>query len=654
MTPQQREVLRRFIYFSLTIFDKTEKFFFLLLIGSYVFANQQSDLSLLLRKLQKAEDLSIKTKQESAGYVITFTREDLDRMHIKSIKEILERIPFLRYNEDAEGLTDLLYIPFQPSQEQQIKIYLDDKETSDTLFGNSLQVFSEMDLSFIDHIEIYLGAVTFALGTEPSLVIIKLYTKKPSRENASILDIYGGSHGQKDVTFLSAKEMETYNYLLYANYRLLKRKKYFYNGTLLKKDKEFSTFYGQVIKNKYRAEFFASNISLIPFTADALSLQPQKANVDVQILYGGIRYDNNGWNSYLYTTYVDVDSFANSNKLLGIFPTKKFPYFLPFKSKFIKAKVNAFDAKIAKSFLLTSQWDMLLGIKGRYKRFIFKENRYDNIDKSHMSFNKETQISSYIESKYLLNKKNIAFISFINNKYFCNGGIDDYSTNMLRLGYIYNTYDFMVKFFVIDGDFKPSTMELLETSSSISSLHSQHYKVYALELQKKVQNSNLSLLFTKVKAKDIILRDLESLRLYNKNEKITFDNLDIRYQYYFNSFDKIELEAFVVRPQIMSDKMSKLYGAHTVVYKKFENLDFYNALVYRKWTDSIKPGIDVSFTINYHYNDKLTLYCKGINIFGTAIKSNYYGYDVINSKILHFNNISVIDRTFLVGLEYQF
>ena len=63
------------------------------------------ELDALLGQLQQVEDLSKKTIRESAGYVITYTRQDLDRMRIKSLKEILERLPFFRYNEDQNGLS---------------------------------------------------------------------------------------------------------------------------------------------------------------------------------------------------------------------------------------------------------------------------------------------------------------------------------------------------------------------------------------------------------------------------------------------------------------------------------------------------------------------------------------------------------------------
>ena len=275
------------------------------------------------------------------------------------------------------------------------------------------------------------------------------------------------------------------------------------------------------------------------------------------------------------------------------------------------------------------------------------------MDRSHFPFSKEFLLSGYGESKYLFNQRNIAFVSYKYDNYSCNGGVPDYDIDMFRLGYIYNDYGYMAKLFMVDGDFKPSTIELIETQSQ-NTLQTQHYRIYALELQKKGKNTNLSFLYTHMRAKDLVARDLKKMRLYNIDNTIVFDSVDLRYRYSFNPTDKIELDAFVVQPDYGNGNNRKLYGAHAVLYKRFGDFDFYNAIVYRKWTKDTKPGIDVSFTINYDYSDRLSFYCKGINVFDTAIKSDYYGYDIIHSQILRLDDISVIDRTFLVGLEYQF
>ncbi len=617
---------------------------------------EQTDLDTLLGNLQQAEDLSKKTIQESAGYVITYTREDLDRMHIKSLKEILERLPFLRYNEDAEGLTDLLYIPFQPTQYGQIKLYIDDKEASDAIFGNSLQVFSEMDISYIDHIEIYLGAVSFTLGTEPSMIIIKLYTKDPSRENSRIVDISEGSYGKKDITYLDGNDLGDTKYLFYANHRDNRRKKIKYRSTKLLRDKKFDTGYFLFYKGKLRYELFASRIDLKPFTANAVNLEPKSALISTRNFFTGLRYDDpqNGWTNYVYFTYSNVWSHILGTGILGVLPKNSFPYLQPYNSHDLKAVSTVAEIQIKKKSHITKKWELLSGIIGKSRHFEFLTNRFDDIDYSHLPYDKENLFAGYIQSSYLFNDKNIGVFSFKKEKYYENGIVENYDQSMLRAGYIYNSKTFVNKFFAIKADLKPSPMQIIETLKS-ARLKKTKFRVFAWEIQKKTERQNLSMLYTWMYLHNLIIRDLKSFKLVNNENDMIFNSLDIRYRYSFDVNNKIEIDGFVIHPNYHNNKTPRnLYGAHLIAYNRFNGIDIYNSLVYRRWTRTQGSGLDYSFTLNYQYNRRLCFYLKGINVFDSAITTDYYGYNMIKSQIIKLPNVNVIDRQILVGMEYQF
>jgi iron complex outermembrane receptor protein len=48
-------------------------------------------------------------------------------------------------------------------------------------------VWGDMPIEYIDHIEVYRGASSIEFGNEPGQVVIKLYTKKPEREEGGKL-----------------------------------------------------------------------------------------------------------------------------------------------------------------------------------------------------------------------------------------------------------------------------------------------------------------------------------------------------------------------------------------------------------------------------------------------------------------------------------
>ncbi|MBL6973380.1 MAG: TonB-dependent receptor, partial [Sulfurimonas sp.] len=74
-------------------------FIMLLLLSSLC----AQDLDTLLENYQKESDLSQKTKDESAGNLIVYTRDDLERMQVESLKDILKSLRGFTYLENRFG-----------------------------------------------------------------------------------------------------------------------------------------------------------------------------------------------------------------------------------------------------------------------------------------------------------------------------------------------------------------------------------------------------------------------------------------------------------------------------------------------------------------------------------------------------------------------
>ena len=68
------------------------KLFFLLLLSTFLFA-KEADLSQLLQNYASSEALYHKTKIESAGHVIVYSRRDLERMQAYRLSDVLKTIP---------------------------------------------------------------------------------------------------------------------------------------------------------------------------------------------------------------------------------------------------------------------------------------------------------------------------------------------------------------------------------------------------------------------------------------------------------------------------------------------------------------------------------------------------------------------------------
>ena len=76
------------------MFNNVVKIFFILFVTLPLYAE---DIGALLGAYQRASELSNKTKDESAGSLIIYTRDDLERMQANTLKDIIKSLRFFQY-----------------------------------------------------------------------------------------------------------------------------------------------------------------------------------------------------------------------------------------------------------------------------------------------------------------------------------------------------------------------------------------------------------------------------------------------------------------------------------------------------------------------------------------------------------------------------
>ena len=170
--------------------------FILLTTVIYVYAE---DIQILLEEYEEKADLSNKTKRESLGHLVVFTRKDLEIMGVNTLGEVLRTIPVTNFMPNSFG-TGSLSNPGQPVKISTIyRLYIDDHEVSSIHTFSPFLTYDEYPLDTIDHIEIYYSLGAISVSNEPSQIIIKLYTKSPERENLSEIRLTGDTkYSSKD------------------------------------------------------------------------------------------------------------------------------------------------------------------------------------------------------------------------------------------------------------------------------------------------------------------------------------------------------------------------------------------------------------------------------------------------------------------------
>ena len=157
----------------------------------------------------------IRQKKKSAGHIIVFSRSDLDKMQAYTLNDVLKTLRMFNIQTTPVGMTTLVKSSSSLAANNPVKLYINSHELNSATLGNALTQYGKMNLYFIDHIEVYQAGNSVSFGNEPGSMIIKLYTKEPSRENLTSLQVSADTRGSLNFQSLDARVIDKdYNYLL--------------------------------------------------------------------------------------------------------------------------------------------------------------------------------------------------------------------------------------------------------------------------------------------------------------------------------------------------------------------------------------------------------------------------------------------------------
>ncbi|WP_035587140.1 TonB-dependent receptor [Hippea jasoniae] len=611
----------------------------------------------LLQEYSYKADLSEQTKKESAGYVIIFTRQDLDKMKIKSLSELINKIPFMIYGENELGLSVVDFTPYDFDSFNPVVVYINDREIITPFGSNGFQLLGQLDTEYIDHIEVYLGMPSFEIGLNSAYIVIKIYTKKGYRENATISGTMAGSYGTYESYIYTGGTENSTSYFLYGNYKNLKRRKYHHNKSSLSKNKQTGNIYTEIDSGNIRAEMNILFGKFNDFMGSSAEITPLKNKVYVSYIYGGLYYKNNKQNIKAHINYQRIYSKANEQSKgptyffgqlqKGIAP------FNHYKNYMRQSSITTFFQKGFNSknnlFIVGSR------IKVNHLKFIKLTNEYGNLPAA--DFNTQYTYTLFSEERYQLNQSNIALLSFKQNWALNNGGVADYSLQSGRIGYIYNGNKYGFKSFLFAGKFlPPANILYYQKLLTDKQLKSQKIMVTSAKIKIKTENATYGLLYSLLFAKDFVY--LNRLKGYFENEPKTetIHALSFTSTYFFNPFSKMEDGIWIYRLIGRGNTLSRytVTGGYITLFNTIGKFDLYNSISFQHGHPYYKSGFTYDCTITYSPNRDLSIYLKGINILGRSPKINYIRINPYTGQKNFLNNVSSFDRTIWVGIEYKF
>lgn len=617
------------------------------------------DIDALLGSMSLSEDLSKQTVKENDGSVIVFMRQDLDRMHIRSFTELIERIPYLRYNETSRGLTDPLFEPYQPTLTQYIRVYINDRELLAPYNGDGLQMFAQLDMGYIDHVEVYLGMTSYLVSRESAFTTIKLYTKSGARENTSLLGMMGGSNATGEAYLSRGEQGIDYSYFAYADVRQFGRKTLHHDGYALSREKTGGNFYGQITMPHWRFEAQAAIGKADLFMGSSWGITPDDPTVDYRNLYAGAFYENGELKAsvnYANSLSTAIDRSAASP--LGVVPAATPPYYKPYYSYRQKLNEHLVDAWIRNSWK-AGGWTLTAGVQNRFKRFRFESLQFDGIESPlPSSYDTENIASLFSEVTYLLNASNLFSISGNIDYYAENGGLEDRTLPSVRGGYTFNREAWMVKLYAFYAKMQPQPSILFAedaVSAGTGTVEPIETLSYSAQLRYRHRRFITELLLGCNTIEDLIVYDLRNYR--NNSDRLMISTAALRLQFPLGVEDKLEIAGWTALHDFgpsANQRYVNRFGSEIAVFKRFGKFDTYNMVSYRSGYEDVPIGWNYHLTLSYEVARKLQLYLKGENPFGTALKSNCFRVDPLQQTTTTLERVEVYERSIMAGLEVQF
>lgn len=651
-------------------------FLSVIFITLWVINSYGGALSDLLGEYSQLGDLSQKTKKEAAGNVIVFTRADLDRMKIKTLSELINYLPFVRYNEDETGLGCLAYAPYQYATFNPLIIYLNDREIISPFFGSGFIIISKMDLDFIDHIDVYIGVPSYNIGPHSSLLVIKLYTKKGYRENTTLLGSYYGTYNTNSEYIYTGKGSKNKSYFIYFNRKFLFRKKFHHriNGRVydFSRNTDYYNFYGELDLKNFRFSGEALWMNLDNFIGRSWNMTTKKIGSKFRYLSGSINYlsDDRSWKASLdYSTYLTRGEQASDGPL-GIIKIP--PRYITYDNFYIKLREKLIDANIEKKFKF-GKYEFLFGTFGRYKHFKLQQyktyiNGLGNVNFRVPPYGKEYVYELYTEDRYLINPRNMVMLSLKTEKHLLNGGIRNYSLFGTKTGYIFNNKKITFKTF-LEYKTDPISSYVLSSQEALGKRRISPIQSYgaSIELDYRKDNSKYSVLLVKNLDRKFIY--FNGIGYNNFNHFVDYSGISLTYRYSFDPFNKIKINGWYIRANHtpyfsvksiksmesnIETKDFNFFGGYIALFNKIGKLSLFNSLSYRGIYNDNRPSFNLSSTITYNPNRNLSIYLKGVNLLYRGVTTTYVSINPLTGKVTTLDHVQSIDRTIWLGMEYSF
>jgi len=628
---------------------------FLILILFTISLYAQENLVTLLNSYKKESDLSKITKQEAAGIIDIFTREDLEKMQAKDFNDVLKLIGGLHETRLSNNITAFSKPTTTTIQLPSVRLYINDHDMSSSSFGSAFLIWGELPLEYIDHIEVYKGSSSIEFGNETASLVIRLYTKKAKREAGSKIRLYGDNLGSLNGDIYHADILDNgLSYFAYANINNIKRTTYhnLYNQKIydLKSNRNGHNLYfnlagknwsfeaGSYVKNS--DNLLGIGVHRTPTGGNLESYHHYlhftkkfQGDIKLELSYDRLAYDR---------LYEDENGIQIANA----------PILQSYNIHFN----DTISSIVLEKLFHYNKHSLLIG--SFYKRKEFKaDGNYANFTSGYLHMNSYDNAlnlySLYAEYTYNYDDSLRLMASVKGDFTRYNKSVQASNESIVRVGAIKHINYFQIKAF-LTRSYVPIAFYQLYNPENIPykanpNLEPMRLNLASLSVKYKKGDNELELVFAKNRLHNVIVYDRTTTYGYkNSANAVNYTRYQLKYTHNFNQDNKIVFDLYTGNNS-NDVVLSPQYASFVQLYNTIGKFDIYNELVYKSSYSYLNLYMDASFdytlAIKYHLNKDLSLGLRGENIFNDSFEQAYRGYDTA---------IPVSDQKVWLNMEYLF
>jgi iron complex outermembrane receptor protein len=612
----------------------------LYLSTSTVYASE--DIEKLLSDFNQKNDLSQKTIDQNKGHLLLYTRDTLERMHAKTLKDVLKTIPILPYTENRYGLTDPLapggVFPYSSNM---IRLYIDDVEITQGWMGSGLLQYGDINIDFVDHIELYAIPPSFDTSIEPAYMTIFIYSKVPERDSGGKLSLIQASRGSNTQTIGYGDKVSGESFMINLSHTKENRENV-PNGTdtPLSRDFERTQIFAYV---KNENQMFHLQLiqkksdTLAGLSYDATPLLSKMDNINLHLDYS-LKFSEH-WKAQLAYDHLKTDLWQEDDIPLliagGLFNN----------TLNTVTKNSTYSAELTYKNILDKH-HIAMGTKGRIKSL---DSLYiQKIGSVPSAFNKESILSVFMQDQYELSENELITLGLKYSYVTRNATYKDDNLFQLRLGYLYTNEVWSYKTYLFRNMFTIDPFSRYFSLNPGQDIEPQTTVGLTQELAYHSKRNEIRLMtfFLKEKNNFIDVNNIVDTKSFVSiiNDDYTLDtsnkvSVQFAYVHYFDVSNIGDING---------------YNAYLMLSNTYDDFSIYNGLVWNYDSYYETHHYDWTSSISWDISEDLTFTLKGENLLNKAQTYNIFRINPFDGNFMAPLTLSSFDQRVSIEVEYTF